>query len=121
MTTFELIKELSDKPKEEIKYALLTLMLQDKIDFLDINASYVSMLNQIKDDRLNLLIEAETCVLESFMHKKDGKKDTDKKHTQRCLYLLNQSQRFCVKDLNDKYNYNEEEAKELSWYERNKK
>lgn len=34
MNTFELIEELSNKPKAEIKYALLALMLKDKIDFL---------------------------------------------------------------------------------------
>lgn len=120
MNTFELIEELSNKPNEEIKYALLALMLKDKIDFIDLNASYVEYLNSIKEDRLNQLIEAETCVIESFHCKKNNKNEYDIKHTQRCLYLLNQSKRFKMDKLNEKYGYNEEEAKKYSWYERNK-
>lgn len=120
MNTFELIEELSRKPNSEIKYALLALMLKDKIDFLDLNSAYVECLNSIKEDRLNQLIEAETCVLESFYHKKGTKNEYDMKHTQRCLYLLNHSKRFQLNDLNEKYVYNEEEAKQYSWYERNK-
>lgn len=120
MNTFELIEELSRKSKEEIKYALLALMLKDKIDFLDLNSAYVECLNSIKEDRLNQLIEAETCVLESFHHKKGTKNEYDMKHTQRCLYLLNHSKRFQLNNLNEKYGYNEEEAKQYSWYERNK-
>lgn len=120
MGTFELIEELLNKPKEEIKYALLALMLKGKIDFLDLNATYIRCLNLENEDKLNKLIEAETCVLESFHHKKGTKKDYDIKHTQRCLYLLNKSKRFQLNDLNEKYGYNEEEAKQYSFYERNK-
>lgn len=120
MDTFALIKELSKKSKEEIKYSLLALMLDSKIDFLDLNEAYIKYLNLIKEDRLNQLIEAETCVLESFHYKKGIKDEDDIKHTQRCLYLLNKSKRFQMNKLNEKYKYNEEEAKKYSWYERNK-
>lgn len=121
MNTFELIELLAQKPKEEIKYSLLILMLKGKIDFIDINAAYVDCLERQNDDKLNKLVEAETCILESFHCKKSNKKDYDMKHTQRCLYLLNQSKRFQMQTLNEKYEYNEEKAKEYSWYERNKK
>lgn len=120
MKTFELLEELSKKPKQEIKYGLLALMLKHKIDFIDLNACYVEYLNAIKEDRLNQLIEAETCVLESFHYKKGNKKEYDKKHTQRCLYLLNQSKRFNMSNLNKKYDYEEIFGKQMSWYERNK-
>lgn len=120
MNTFELLEELSKKPKQEIKYGLLALMLKHKIDFIDLNACYVEYLNAIKEDRLNQLIEAETCVLESFHHKKGNKKEYDKKHTQRCLYLLNQSKRSNMSNLNKKYDYEEIFGKQMSWYERNK-
>ena len=120
MNTFELIEELSNKTNDEIRYALLALMLKDKIDFIDLNASYVDYLNSIKEDRMNQLIEAETCVLESFYHKKGTKIEYDIKHTQRCLYLLNHSKRFQLNDLNEKYGYKDEEAKKYSWYERDK-
>ena len=120
MDTFELLEELSKKPKQEIKYGLLALMLKDKIDFIDLNACYVEYLNRIKEDRLNQLIEAESCVLESFYRNKGNKREYDKKHTQRCLYLLNQSRRFNMSNLNKKYEYDEEFGKKMSWYERNK-
>lgn len=120
MNTFELIEELSNKTNEEIRYALLALMLKDKIDFIDLNASYVEYLNSIKEDRLNQLIEAENCVIESFHRKKSDKNEYDIKHTQRCLYLLNQSRRFQMDKLNEKYGYNEKEAMKYSWYEWNK-
>lgn len=121
MNTFEIIELLAQKPKEEIKYSLLILMLKGKIDFIDINAAYVDCLERQNEDKLNQLIESETCVLESFHCKKSNKKDYDMKHTQRCLYLLNQSKRFQMQTLNEKYEYNEEKAKEYSWYEQNKK
>lgn len=85
MDTFALIKELSKKSKKEIKYSLLALMLDGKIDFLDLNEAYIKYL--IKEDRLNQLIEAETCVLESFHYKK-GIKDEDGIHKGVCTYLI---------------------------------
>lgn len=120
METFELLEKLIEKPKHEIKYALIALMLKDKIDFLDVSNSYVACLEQIKEDRLNQLIEAETCVAESFNHKKGNKNEDDRKHTQRCLYLLNQSKRFNMSGLNGRYEYDKEFGKQMSWYERNK-
>lgn len=120
MNTFELLEELSKKTKQEIEFALVTLMIKEKIDFVNVSNSYVACLEQIKEDRLNQLIEAETCVLESFMHTKSNKNENDNKHTQRCLYLLNQSKRFNMSGLNGRYKYDEEFGKQMSWYERNK-
>lgn len=121
MDTFELLEELSKKTKYEIKYALASLMLAGKIDFLDVNSAYIDSLKAINENNFNKLFEAETCVLESFYYKKGNKKEYDKKHTQRCLYLLNQSNRFNMSDLNEKYEYDEEFGKKMSIYERNKK
>ena len=120
MDTFELLEELSKKTKYEIKYALVSLMLAGKIDFLDVNSAYIDSLKAINENNFNKLFEAESCVLESFHHKKGNKKEYDKKHTQRCLYLLNQSKRFNMSNLNKKYEYDEEFGKKMSWYERNK-
>lgn len=120
MDTFELLEELSKKTKYEIEYALVSLMLAGKIDFLDVNSAYIDSLKAINENSFNKLFEAETCVLESFMHKKGNKKEYDKKHTQRCLYLLNQSRRFNMSNLNEKYEYDEDFGKKMSWYERNK-
>lgn len=63
MTTTELIEELSKKPKDEIKYALMALMVDGKLDFVDLNASYVNYLEFKKDDNENMLIESDTCVM----------------------------------------------------------
>lgn len=120
METFELLEKLSEKSKQEIEFSLTVLMLKEKIDFVNVSNSYVACLEQIKEDRLNQIIEAETCVLESFMHKKGNKREDNRKHTQRCLYLLNQSKRFNMGKLNEKYEYDEELGKKMSWYERNK-
>lgn len=107
METFELLEKLSEKSKQEIEFALTFLMLKEKMDFVNVSNSYIACLEQIKEDRLNQIIEAETCVLESFIHKKDNKNEDNRKHTQRCLYLLNQSKRFNMKTLNEKYEYDE--------------
>lgn len=120
MDTFELLEELSKKPKEELKYALLALLLNGKIDFTTVNAAYIQSLEHIKEDSLNQLIEAETCVMEALLDNENRTKHK-RTHIQRWLYLLNKSRRFNMQGLNDKYGYNEEEAKEYSWYERNKK
>lgn len=122
LTTFELIDELIKKPKEEILYSLFMLMCKDKLSWDDLNKAYVKYLEATKNDMTNQLIEAETCVMESFHDKKskDKNKETDYKHTQRCLYLLNQSKRFQMDKLNDKYEYDEEFARTMSWYEREK-
>lgn len=120
MNIFELLDQLSHKSKEEIEYALTTLMLSNKIDFINVSNAYVSALKYINEDKLNQLIEAETCVLENFHNKIGGKSKDDKDTTQRCLYLLNKSKRFNMNTLNEKYKYDEEKGKKLSWYERNK-
>lgn len=120
MDAIELLEELSKKTKYELKYALVSLMLAGKIDFLDVNSAYIDYLKEINENSFNKLFEAESCVLESFYRKKGNKREYDKKHTQRCLYLLNQSNRFNMADLNEKYKYDEEFGKKMSWYERNK-
>lgn len=120
LTTFELIDELIKKPKEEILYALFILMCKEKLRFDDLNRAYVKYLEAMKKDMTNQLIEAKTCVLESFHNKKtkDSAKEVDYKHTQRSLYLINKSKRFNTDKLNEKYEYNEEFARQMSWYER---
>lgn len=120
LTTFELIDKLIEKPKEEILYALFKLMCKEKLRFYDLNRAYVKYLEAMKKDTTNQLIEAETCVLEIFHNKKtkDSTKEVDYKHTQRSLYLINKSKRFNTDKLNEKYEYNEEFARQMSWYER---
>lgn len=119
MDTLELLNELSKKDKEEIQYALLTLMTSRKIDFITLNNAYVSFLERTKEDSLNQLVEAETCVLESLIYK-NNKNESTKNSIQRRLFLLNQSKRFNMAEMNKKLQYDENMGKELSWYYSNK-
>lgn len=75
LTTFELIDELIKKPKEEILYALFMLMCKDKRSWDDLNKAYIKYLEATKKDMTKQLIEAETCVMESFHDKKTKDKN----------------------------------------------
>ena len=123
-TTFELIDKLAEKPKGEIRYALLRLLVNGKLNFIELNKAYVDYLELDAEDKMNQLIEAETCVMTSFLNKKTRDKikagGRDYNHTQRCLYLLNQSKRFQMDALNKKYEYDEAFAKTMSWYKNEK-
>ena len=119
MNIFELKEEFSKKSPEEIQILLQVLLIEEKFSFTDLTKAYVAYLEYTKNDSQNKLIEAETCVLESFIYNDD---ESSHKTALRALYLLNKSKRFNgLDDWNKKYGYNEEEAKELSWYEQNKK
>ena len=123
MNTFELIEELLKKPKDSIKYALFSLMVKDKLDFVDLNASYVNYLEFKKDDNENMLIESDTCIMQMMVLAEGKKKLSSGENdmVQRALYRLNQSKRFNTTSLNEKLHYiGDDKAKELSWYERNK-
>lgn len=121
MDIIQLKEELSKKSKEEVQFLLFLLLVEEKISFTSLTSAYVAYLEHVKNDTQNKLIEAETCVLESFMYNKDDDDEASHNSALRALYLLNQSGRFNLKTMNEKYGYNEKEAKQLSWYERNKR
>ena len=122
MDVIQLKDELSKKSPEEIQFLLQILLIEGKLSFTALTSAYVAYLEYVKEDNENKLIEAETCVLESFLYNKGDDNEASHKSTLRALYLLNKSKRFNgLDDWNKKYGYNEEEAKQLSWYERNKK
>lgn len=111
MNTFELLEQLSKKPKNEVEYGLLVLMMQGKIDFLSVQQAYVQYLEQLKERNLLQQIEAETCVMESLMYSRKPKNEQEEISIQRRLYLLNKSKRFQMNRLNEKFNYDEGRAK----------
>lgn len=121
MNALELLNELLKKSEEEVDFALLSLLLKKKIDFVKLSTLYTKSLEEINEDKLNQLIEAETCVSMCFHSKLGGKKPLDQILTQRCLYLLNKSRRFNMSRLNEKFAYNESEGRDASWYELNKR
>lgn len=111
MTTFEILQKLSQKPKKEIELALLVLMIDGKIDFISVQQAYVEYLEHLKERNLCEKIEAETCVMESLLYSHKPKHEQEEKSVQRRLYLLNQSKRFQMNGLNEKFGYDEERAK----------
>jgi len=114
--TFALIDELSNRTKWELEFGLLTLLKNRKIDYKSISEMYVKALEEWNKDEKNKLIDAMECVLDQMIYHKQK----DDSVIQRCLYLLNKSNSFQMEKLNKKYNYNEEEGRKLSWYEKNK-
>ena len=131
--TLAIIEELSKQPKDEIEYGIYTLLLRKVIDYPTISKLYVNALEKINQDSANFIVEGETCILEHLINLEYGEKgrrkrnfdydklnETVKKTIQRSLYFLNRFKRFNLSTINEKFHYNEEKAKKLSWYERNK-
>ena len=128
MEVYDLVKELSKHPKQEIELALTLLMEQGKIDFLSVNKAYVTLLETIREDQKDKLSEANALVLYPFLKRKLVKSQEEDKtkgkshyrYTQEALYWLNKSQMFNMKETNEKFNYDEEYGKSQCVYERNK-
>lgn len=123
------LNELSKLNTKETQIVFFEMLNTEKVNFKDLSETYVEYLETRKKDLLYQLMEAEICVSEHLIDKEyetkggrrpKGYKEEKDKHTQRSLYLLNKSNRFNLKHLNEHFNYNEEEAKKLSWYEREK-
>lgn len=117
-------KDVYHKIKEwktdNIRYLFFLLLCEKKVSFKELSESYVEALEVDNTDKLKQLIEAEACVLENIVCSNKPKNQTHQNAIQRSLYLLNKSKRFQMKDLNKKFGYDEEKAKKLSWYERDK-
>ena len=105
---------------ETIRHLFFLLLCEKKVSFKELSESYVEALEVDNTDKLNQLIEAETCVLQNIVCSNKPKNQTHKHAIQRSLYLLNNSKRFQMEKLNKKFAYDEKEAKKLSWYERDK-
>lgn len=122
MDILQLKEELLKHDAEELNFLIYLLLIEKKLSYTTLTNSYIQYLEWKENDNQDKLIEAETCVLESFLYNRDDDDESSHKSALRALYLLNKSKRFNgLDDWNKKYGYNEEEAKQLSWYERNKK
>ena len=120
MNTYDLFQELLSKDKAEIMACLSVLMTAGKLDFKTLSEAHVVYLESQRSDLKNKLIEAGTIIMESFIYDKFDKKNATKNSIQRRLYFLNQSGQFNIGELKAKYEYDEEEGRRHSWYERNK-
>ena len=124
LDTFTLVRLLSEKSKEEIEFALVALMISNKIDFVNVSNSYVQFLKQMNEDNSNKNIEANSSIMGilTFMRNKKKFSEAEDRAIQRCLYILNKSNSFNMQILNKDLHYiGDEKAKEFSWYEKNKK
>ena len=124
LDTFTLVRLLSEKSKEEIEFALVALMISNKIDFVNVSNSYVQFLKQMNEDNSNKNIEANSSMMGilTFMRNKKKFSEAEDRAIQRCLYILNKSNSFNMQILNKDLHYiSDEKAKEFSWYEKNKK
>ena len=124
LNVFQLLELLSKKPKEEIEWALVSLMISNKIDFVNVNNSYVQFLEQMDEDNSNKQDEANASIMGVLIHLRNKKKfsEAEDRAIQRCLYILNKSDSFNMQRLNEDLHYiGDEKAKEFSWYEENKK
>ena len=123
LDTFTLVRLLSEKSKEEIEWALVALMISNKIDFVNVSNSYVQTLKRMNEDNSNKNIEANSSMMGilTFMRNKKKFSEAEDRAIQRCLYILNKSDSFNMQILNKDLHYiGDEKAKEFSWYEKNK-
>lgn len=123
--TFTLLNKLLTKPNEEIDAAILTLMIKDKLDSHRVFDAYMKSIEHYNKDLQDRLVESNTNILDLILNlekPKSRKEDAvmADKAIHRGLYNLNTSRKFNMKFLNEKFNYNEDEDKKLSWYWRTK-
>ena len=124
LNVFQLLELLSKKSKEEIEWALVSLMISNKIDFVHVNNSYIQFLEQMDEDNSNKQEEANASIMGVLIHLRNKKKfsEAEDRAIQRCLYILNKSNSFNMQILNKDLHYiGDEKAKEFSWYEKTKK
>lgn len=119
MNTFELLELLLEKPKAEIEYALLALLLKGKIDFVTLNKMYVQSLEAISADQKLKLCDANscTCALLNHISKEDKSNHAD---IHWALHNLNESRQFQMQRLNEKFVYDKENDCKYSYYWREK-
>lgn len=123
--TFTLLDKLLTKPNDEIDMAILTLMIKGKLDSHRVFDIYMKAIEHDKQDLKDRLIESNSTILDLILNlKKPVSKRKDvislaDKAIQRGLYNLNMSKLFNMKSLNEKYSYDEDKGKKLSWYWRN--
>ena len=120
MNTYDLFQELLRKDKAEIMACLSVLMTEGKLDFKTLSEAHVVHLESQRKDYNDKLIEAGSTIFDSLVYDRFDKKQATKNSIQGRLYFLNKSNQLNMGELNAKYEYDEEEGRRLSWYERNK-
>lgn len=116
----KIIPTLNNEDIEYVEYVLAKLLIAEKIDYIKLSNAYMNYLKEKKHDDQNKICEASNCIFD-LIYNRPNKTKEDKIINQRSLYFLNQNKNTQMKKYNEKYGYNEDTAKQYSWYERNKK
>ena len=122
MSIFEILDELLKCSNEEIDYAILSLMIKKKLDSHRVFDLYMKAIEYDREDIKDKLIESNSTILNlltTLKHPKSKKEVTNKyadMAIHRALYNLNLSKQFQMEKMNEKYGYDEEKDKHLSWY-----
>lgn len=119
LSTYELVSLLLKKNKQDIKSVLISLMLEDKLDFADISSSYIEFM-KMKSNKENMnCSELNACILQLmfFADKKKKLTEIENEIVQRALYSLNKYKYFKLDYLNEKFSYiGDDKAKKLTCY-----
>lgn len=114
LDTITLLEMLSKKPKEEIKVALIHLMSNGKIDFVDLATSYTQLQQTLIQINKDKLCEASACIIGHFLDNDEQNKEVFK---QRSLFYLNEIDcSFNMSEVNKKFNYNKALGKKASYF-----
>lgn len=124
MDVFEILDKLLKCSNEEIEFAILSLMIKKKLDSHKVFDLYMKAIEYDRDDIKDRLIESNSSIIDLLTYLKEPnlKKSSEKTKKgvlnaiHRALYNLNTSEQFQMARMNEKYGYNEDEAKHLSWY-----
>lgn len=123
LNTYQLMEQLMKKPHNEVEYVILHLMLnkdkKNRISAHKILDLYMKSIEIENEDRKDRLAESNSCILDLLLN---FKKETNEnsKSIHRALHDLNESRAFNMHSLNEKFGYDKEKDKNLSWYEREK-
>ena len=122
MSIFEILDELLKCSNEEIDYAILSLMIKKKLDSHRVFDLYMKAIEYDREDIKDKLIESNSTIhnlLNTLKHPKSKREIINNiadMAIHRALYNLNISKQFQIEKMNEKYGYDEEKDKHLSWY-----
>ena len=122
MSIFEILDELLKCSNEEIDYAILSLMIKKKLDSHRVFDLYMKAIEYDKEDIKDKLIESNSTIynlLNTLKYPKSKREIINNiadMAIHRALYNLNISKQFQMEKMNEKYRYDEEKDKHLSWY-----
>lgn len=108
----DLLKKIENEPylKALTLRELFGILLQEKkVDFNDLSRTYVDYLEREKDKEHCKSIEATTRLFQMFLPQMKEQPDV----INSALYILNKAGNLVYGDLNEKFNYKEEEARKM--------